>query len=84
MSKLKPETWNELPRSSKLASVLWPSLTPPHIQAEMQSISRGEGRTSPLDAKVQSERARSSVRVNYGQRNYDNVPGLRRKQQRSK
>jgi hypothetical protein len=68
MSKLRPETWSELPRSSKLAACLWPQLVPENIRGEMQAISRGEGRVSPLDAKVRADNARSGVRVNYDQR----------------
>jgi hypothetical protein len=65
MSKLRPETWNELPRSSKLAAVLWPSLVPENIRREMSALSANEGKTSPFDAKVRAENARSGVRVNY-------------------
>jgi len=49
MTKLKQQTWASLPRQSKLAAVLYPKLTPPEIQREMQAISRAEGKRSPLD-----------------------------------
>jgi hypothetical protein len=39
MTKMKPEGWDQLSRSSKLAAVMWPDLAPKHIQAEMKSIS---------------------------------------------
>jgi hypothetical protein len=58
-----------LPRASKLAACLWPSLVPENIKAEMRTIPYGVGEADPLSAKV----GRVVVR------NYDNVPGLRRK-----
>jgi len=57
MSKLKPSTWETLPRDSKLAACLWPTLVPDNIKAEMHSISRSEGKTSPLDAKLKADKA---------------------------
>jgi hypothetical protein len=50
MTKIKPDTWSSLPRNSKLASCLWPALVPDNIKAEMQVLSRNEGKRSPLDA----------------------------------
>jgi hypothetical protein len=68
MTKMKPEGWDQLSRSSKLAAVMWPQLVPENIRREMNAISWGEGRTSPLDAKLQGDKARSGVRVDYQQR----------------
>jgi hypothetical protein len=65
MTKLKPEGWDQLSRSSKLAACLWPQLVPDNIRREMQAISYGEGKTDPLTAKVRADNARSGVRVNY-------------------
>jgi hypothetical protein len=55
MSKLKPQSWDSLPRQSKLAAVMYPELVPEHIRHEMQSIAYGEGKTDPLTAKRRSE-----------------------------
>jgi hypothetical protein len=58
MTKMKPEGWDQLSRSSKLAAVMWPDLAPKHIQAEMKSISWLEGKTDPLSGKLRAEQAR--------------------------
>jgi hypothetical protein len=55
MTKMKPEGWDQLSRSSKLAAVMWPDLAPKHIQAEMKSISWLEGKTDP---QLRAEQAR--------------------------
>jgi hypothetical protein len=58
MTKLKPESWDQLPRQSKLAACLWPDLVPKHIRDEMRSIARSEDKTDPLSGKVAREQAR--------------------------
>ena len=49
MTKLKDEslTWYKRPRSSRLASVLWPDLTTPEVRKEMEAICRAEGKKPP-------------------------------------
>jgi hypothetical protein len=59
MTKLKPEGWDQLSRSSKLAAVMWPDLAPKHIQAEMRSISYGENKLDPLSGKTAREQLRN-------------------------
>jgi hypothetical protein len=66
MTKMK-EGWNNLPRASKLAE---------NIKAEMRTIPYGVGEADPLTARAGNVR---SGNQGGGQRNYDNVPGLRRK-----
>ena len=68
MSKLKPQSWDTLLRQSKLAAVMYPELVPEHIRREMQSIAYGEGRTDPLAAKRNAERARTSKAKAIGRR----------------
>jgi hypothetical protein len=74
MTKMK-EGWESLPRASKLAACLWPSLVPDNIKAEMRTIPYGVGEPDPLAARTGNVRSGNRV-----VRNYDNVPGLRRKQ----
>jgi hypothetical protein len=58
--------WEILSRSSKLAACLWPSLIPKGVQQQMRDISHGEGKRSPLEAKLADDKARSGAsRVNY-------------------
>jgi hypothetical protein len=64
MTKMKTPSWDSLPRESKLAACLWPQLVPENIKAEMRSISWSEGKTSPLDAKLRTDKA-GGVRVSY-------------------
>jgi hypothetical protein len=47
MTKLKEEGWFQKPRSSRLASVLWPHLTSPETRKQMEEIARGEGKRPP-------------------------------------
>ena len=67
MTKMKTPSWDSLPRESKLAACLWPQLVPENIKAEMRSISWAEGKTSPLDAKLRTDKP-GGARVNYQQR----------------
>jgi len=57
-TKMRNETWDTLPRQSKLAAVMYPELVPDHIQREMRTISYGEGKTDPLTAKARTEGTR--------------------------
>jgi hypothetical protein len=62
MTKMKPEGWDQLSRSSKLAAVMWPDLAPKHIQAEMKAISCGEGKLDPLGGKARAAVSKLHVR----------------------
>jgi hypothetical protein len=73
-TKMKPEGWDQMSRSSKLAACMYKSLVPENIQAQMRTIPYGVGEPDPLRAKAGNVRS-----GNRGERNYDNVPGLRRK-----
>jgi hypothetical protein len=70
----KRQTWDSLPRASKLAACLWPQLVPEHIKQEMNAISRGENRTSPLDA-LRADNARSGTRGHLEQCRFRRVIG---------
>jgi hypothetical protein len=48
MTKLQTETWFQRPRSSRLASVLWPDLTTPEVRKEMNDIAKAEGKRPPF------------------------------------
>ncbi len=74
MTKMK-EGWDNLPRASRIAALMWPSLVPENTKREMRTIPYGQGEADPLRAKAGNVRS-----GNRGVRNYDNVPGLRRKQ----
>jgi hypothetical protein len=73
MTKMK-EGWDNLPRQSKLAALMWPSLVPETVKAEMRTIPYGAQEADPLMARA----GRVVVR------DYSKVPGLRKVQQRSK
>jgi hypothetical protein len=46
--KLKDQTWFQLPRQTRLAAAMYPNLVgDDRIKAEMHSIIRAEGRSSP-------------------------------------
>jgi hypothetical protein len=72
-TKMK-EGWDNLPRASKLAALAWPSLVPENIKQEMRTIPYGVGEADPLTAKAGNVRSGNRV-----VRNYDNVPGLRKR-----
>jgi hypothetical protein len=50
--KTKTQTWESLPRASKLAACLWPSLVPENIKAEMRTIPYGQGEADPSGLKL--------------------------------
>jgi hypothetical protein len=50
-TKMRNQSWHDLPRQSRLARVLWPQLAEKQYQDEMQVMSKQEGKTSPLAAK---------------------------------
>jgi hypothetical protein len=54
----KQEDWHSLPRSTRLAAVLWPTLVPKEVQAQMRALSANEQKTDPLTAKVRADQAR--------------------------
>jgi hypothetical protein len=70
--KTKPQTWDTLSRSSKIAACMWPSLVDETIKAQARTIHYDVGKGDPLAARATGN-VRSSVR------NYDRVPGLKRK-----
>jgi hypothetical protein len=55
--KPKRSEWDQLPRQGKIAAVLWPDLVPKSLQQEMQIISKGEGKLSPLEGKAARDKA---------------------------
>ena len=80
MSKLKPDSWDTLPRQSKLAACMYPDKVPEDIQQEMLKISDGWGRRASLQRRIDKGnaddgRAKPTVPDDY----YSRVPGLRRK-----
>ena len=58
MSKIKDQTWFQLPRQSRLAACMWPDLMPPSLQAETARISHStEGKKSPMEGKIARDKA---------------------------
>jgi hypothetical protein len=45
--ELKAQTWKDLPRDTKLASVLYPGLATPEVRKEMDALAKSEGKKSP-------------------------------------
>jgi hypothetical protein len=61
MTKLTKQ-WSDLPRFSKLASVMYPNLADPETRSEMDQISKAEGKRSPTQqAPLLSDRDRGAV-----------------------
>jgi hypothetical protein len=79
MSKLKPDTWDSLPRQSKLAACMYPDKVPEHIQQEMLNRSEGQWRAS-LQSRIDKGNADAGkVKPTVPDGYYSRVPGLRRK-----
>jgi hypothetical protein len=53
--------WHELPRASRLAACMWPSLVPKGVQQQMRDLSANEQKIDPLAAKLRDEKARSGA-----------------------
>jgi hypothetical protein len=51
----KSISWHELPRSSRLARVLYPHLTDAETQREVAALARNEGKKSPLQARIEQQ-----------------------------
>jgi len=49
MTKMRQDTWETLPRTVKLAYVLYPSQAPEWAQREMRIRAANEQKVSPLD-----------------------------------
>jgi hypothetical protein len=59
--KLKKQSWKDLDRSDKAASILFPHLTPQERQAEMSSIAKTEGKRAPYRADLIPDAKRGCV-----------------------
>ena len=57
MTKIKDQSWFELPRQSRLAACLWPQLMPKSLQDETARITRAEGKKSPMAGKIARDNA---------------------------
>jgi hypothetical protein len=56
----KPVTWHDLPREGRLARCMYPNLAEPQFQREMDELARAEGKRSPLQGRIDAERARKA------------------------
>jgi hypothetical protein len=50
-TKMRDQSWHDLPRQSRLARVLWPQLMEKQYHAELKEMGRREGKTDPLTAR---------------------------------
>ena len=67
MSKLKPDTWDSLPRQSKLAACMYPDKVPEHTRRQMLAANPAmASRLGPLIEPTERERYTD----------YSKVPGL--------
>ena len=57
----KEQRWSELSRQEKLASVLFPHLTPQERQAEMSEIARGEKKKGPHQQSLLKDSERGAI-----------------------
>ena len=67
MSKLKPDTWDTLPRQSKLAAAMYPDKVPEHIRRQM--LAANPGMASRLGPLLEPRPSLTST-------DYSKVPGL--------
>lgn len=57
MAGLKHQRWHDLPRQTRLALVMYPDLAPKDRQQEMAAYAMAERKKSPMQGKVDSDRA---------------------------
>jgi hypothetical protein len=61
---MKKIEWHELPRTSRLANVMYPHLSHPETQRDIAALARGEGKKSPLQVHMEK------LRPNQGRRTW--------------
>jgi hypothetical protein len=49
VTKMREEKWHDLPRQSRLARLMWPSLMEKQFHGEVAAMSRNEGKTPPVE-----------------------------------
>ena len=50
-TKMRQDTWDTLPRNTKLAYVMYPAQAPERAQREMKARAANERKVSPLDRR---------------------------------
>jgi hypothetical protein len=74
MTRMRDERWHDLPRQSRLARLMFPSLMEKQFQGEVAAMARNEGKRAPVEPEpTNRERTSASGRV------WVLPPGFRRK-----
>ena len=75
-TKMRPDTWDNIDRNTKLAYVMYPAQAPQWAQNEMRRLSALEGKQVPTGLP---EPTPTASKPYVGPRDYSRVPGLVRK-----
>ena len=80
MTKMRQEKWHDRPRLERLAQVLYPHLADQATQKEMLDSAAVEQKQFGLARRIaDGQQTYGAMAKPSPPRNYDNVPGLRRK-----
>ena len=63
MTKLREQKWHDLPRQSRLARLMYPSLMEKRFHGEVAAMSRAEGKKSPVEPTAGSSASGGSRRI---------------------
>ena len=88
MTKIRNQSWKELPHQSRQAATLYPHLTPPEVQREMLTYAQREQRGASLEKRMRQTDGEAMRKANWLQAEapkpagkpdprYLNVPGLK-------
>jgi hypothetical protein len=86
--KLRNQTWHQLPRSSRLANLMYPGLADEQTKRNMLDVAQQEGKREGLERRMKADVGSQMRRANWLQAqpepkavvpDYSRVPGLRRK-----
>ena len=50
-TKMKIPTWQERPRTNRLASIIWPNLADEEARRDLDRLSKAEGKRSPVELR---------------------------------
>lgn len=81
-TKMKPVGWGQRDRNSQIANAMYPHLADPTVQKQMldRAASDPAGDRAGLARRIaDGQRTYGAMAKPSPPRNYDNVPGLRRK-----
>jgi hypothetical protein len=62
---LKPPRWDNLPRQSKLAAVMYPKLVPQSLQQEVVALAMNEGKQEQLKNRIAGDAGAAMRKPNW-------------------